>query len=65
MISAQLEGGTQAGPSLWIAPLELDIRLQVSDRNLQPALRSAGLRLTRDGSAELKVRGSLAAPVVR
>ncbi|MBW2316582.1 MAG: type II secretion system protein GspN [Deltaproteobacteria bacterium] len=65
MISAQLEGGTQAAPSVWIAPLELDIHLQVSDRNLQPTLRSAGLRLAPDGSAELKVRGSLSAPIVR
>jgi type II secretion system protein N len=65
MISATVEGGTRPGPSLWLAPLELDVHLEVSDRNLRPTVRSAGVRLGPDGSADLKVRGNLAAPVVR
>jgi type II secretion system protein N len=65
MLSARLSGGTQPGPSLWLAPLALDLHLQVVDRNLLPTLRSSGLRLGPDGSADLRVRGNLAAPVVR
>jgi len=65
MLSAELSGGTQPGPSLWLAPLELDLHLQVSDPNLRPTFRSSGLRLGPDGSADLRVRGNLAAPVVR
>jgi hypothetical protein len=65
MLSAELSGGTQPGPSLWLAPLELDVHVEVSDRNLRPTVRSAGLRLGPDGSADLRVRGNLAAPVIR
>jgi type II secretion system protein N len=65
MISATVEGGTRPGPSLWLAPLELDVHVEVSDRNLRPTVRSAGLRLGPDGSADLRVRGNLAAPVIR
>jgi len=65
MVSGEVRGGTQPGPSPWLAPLELDVRLQVSDRNLRPAFRSAGLRLAPDGSADLRVRGTLSAPIVR
>jgi len=65
MVSGEVRGGTQPGPSPWLAPLELDVRLQVSDRTLPPAFRSAGLRLAPDGSADLRVRGTLSAPIVR
>jgi len=65
MVSAQAHGGTGPGPSLWLAPLRLDVHLEVSDRNLRPTFRSAGLALGPDGSVELRVRGNLAAPVVR
>lgn len=65
MLSAKLSGGTQPGPSLWLAPLELDLHLRVVDRNLIPTFRSSGLRLKPDGTADLHVRGNLAAPVIR
>jgi type II secretion system protein N len=65
MISARVDGGAAAGPSPWTAPLDLDVRLEVSDRNIRPALRSAGLRLRPDGTVDMKVRGTLAQPVVR
>jgi type II secretion system protein N len=65
MVSAEVSGGTQPGPTLWIAPLALDVHLEVSDRNLLPTLRSSGLRLGPDGTTDLRVRGSLAAPSVR
>jgi len=65
MLSATVEGGTGPGPSLWLAPLDLRVHLEVSDRNLRPSFRAAGLRLDADGATDVRVRGNLSAPVVR
>lgn len=65
MVSASVAGGAKASPSLLLAPLEIDVRLEVRDPNLRPAFSASGVRLGRDGSVELKIRGNLAAPVIR
>ena len=65
MLSASADGGTGPGPSLLLAPLELLVHLEVTDRNIRPALRSAGIRLKPDGTVDLTIRGSLAAPLIR
>jgi type II secretion system protein N len=65
MLSARVAGGTGPGPSLLLAPLELDVHLEVSDRQIRPVLTGSGLRLKPDGSVDLQIRGNLAAPVIR
>ncbi len=65
LVSATVKGGTGPSPTLLLAPLQIDVHLSVSDPNLRPAFRSAGIRLGQDGTVDLKIRGNLAAPVVR
>ena len=65
MISGTLSGGTGPGPSPWLAPLDLAVHLEARDRNLHPALRSAGVPLRPDGSVDFKLGGNLSAPVIR
>jgi len=65
MVSARLSGGGAAASSLSRAPLDLDLHLEVRDRNLRPALQNAGLRLRPDGTMDVKVRGTVASPLVR
>jgi type II secretion system protein N len=65
MVSGTLSGGTGPGPSPWAAPLDAALHLEARDRNLHPTLRSAGVPLRPDGSVDLKLGGSLSAPVIR
>lgn len=65
MISARIRGGTGPSPTLLLAPLDVDVHLEVSDPTLRPALAAAGVRLGPDGAVDLKIRGNMASPVVR
>jgi type II secretion system protein N len=65
MLSARVQGGTGPGPDVLLAPLELDVHLEVTDRNIRPVLAAQGLRLRPDGTLDLRIRGNLAAPVIR
>lgn len=65
MVSARIEGGTGPSPTVFLAPLEIDVRLEVRDPNLRPAMQATGIRLEADGTADLRIRGNMTAPEIR
>ena len=54
-----------AAPRLALAPLDLDLELEVVDANLRPLIRGLGVALDAGGRARLRITGSARAPVVR
>ena len=68
VLDAQLTGTVAPGQGelgLTEAPLDLELRLRVRDPAARAALQSLGARLTRDGTADLRVAGTSSNPVVR
>lgn len=64
LISADVSGSVGAAPRLDQAPLALEVAITA-----QPAIRSilqsAGVRVARDGTAQIRITGTPAAPIVR
>ncbi len=66
MVAATAGGTIGAAPSLALAPLDLDLELEVVDPNLRPVVaRGFGVRVDGDGLARLRITGSPTRPVVR
>jgi hypothetical protein len=64
VLSARGEGRVGPGADLPRSPLDVKLHLEVRDENLRPAL--AGMvHLDPDGSADLRLMGTLAQPRVR
>jgi type II secretion system protein N len=64
VFSAQVTGSVGQAPTPAQAPLDLEVNFEV-DRNMRPALTSAGLRTGPDGRGQLRIRGTPASPEVR
>jgi type II secretion system protein N len=64
LFSAQVSGTIAAAPSFANAPLNLQVKLQ-TDPGFRSTLQGAGIRVSRDGKANLRIRGTPTAPVVR
>lgn len=64
LFSAQISGTIATAPSFASAPLNLQVNLQ-TDPGFRSALKGVGIRISRDGKATLRVRGTPTAPVFR
>jgi type II secretion system protein N len=64
LFSAQVSGTVATAPSFATAPLNLQVKLQTNPA-FRGALEGLGIRLSRDGKANLRIRGTPTAPVVR
>jgi len=64
LFSAQASGTIADAPSLASAPLNLQVKIQ-TDPAFASTLQGLGLRLSRDGKANLHIRGTPTAPVFR
>ncbi len=64
MLSGEAEGSLAAGP-LPRARLDLRVKLAVREPSLQPMIQSMGVRLAGDGTADVRVTGTLSRPEVR
>lgn len=65
VLAATGGGSVGAAPSVALAPLDLDLELEVVDGNLRPIVRDWGVRLDANGRARLRITGSLSRPVLR
>ncbi len=65
MLSADVKGSVGRAPTLQLAPLDLELHVQVRDASLRPMLAGAGLRLGPDGSATVHLRGTPQRPLVQ
>ena len=63
-LSASLAGTLGAAPSLLAAPLDVTIQIRVDDAGARQALAPLGVALRPDGTATLRVGGSLASPAL-
>ena len=64
LFSAQVSGKVATAPSFADAPLNLQVKLQ-TDPAFSNALQDFGIRVSRDGKATLRIRGTPTAPVMR
>ena len=64
LLSADVTGQVGAAPRLDMAPLQLEVRL-TAEPAIRAVLQAAGLRVDRDGSAQLRVTGTPATPILR
>jgi type II secretion system protein N len=58
-------GSIGAAPRFALAPMDLDVELEVVDANLRPMVRNWGVRLDGSGRARLRITGSFSRPIVR
>ncbi len=65
MVAATGGGSIGPAPRLALAPLDLDLELEVVDANLRPMVRNWGVRLDGNGRARLRITGSPSRPIVR
>ena len=65
MVAATGGGSIGAAPRFALAPIDLDVELEVVDANLRPVVRNWGVRLDGSGRARLRITGSPSRPVVR
>ena len=64
LFSAQVSGTVATASSFANAPLNLQVKLQ-TDPAFSNNLKSLGIRISRDGKATLRIRGTPTAPVLR
>jgi len=64
MLTASLTGSVLDGPSFAQAPLRIEAEL-TAEPNLRPAMKSAGLRLDRNGKAKVRFTGTVGEPIFR
>jgi hypothetical protein len=65
MLSFDADGTLGQGPSLESSPLDATVRVEVREPSVRPMVRNLGVRLDRDGRAEVRLAGTPARPVVR
>ena len=65
MLAADAKGSVGRAPLPQLAPLDLELHVQVRDASLRPALAGAGLRLGPDGAATLRLRGTPQRPLLQ
>lgn len=65
MLTALVTGDVGASPVMASAPLDLELRVQVVDPQIQPMLSGTGIRFGQDGSAEMRLLGTAGRPVLR
>lgn len=64
LFSAQISGTIATAASFVDAPLNLQVKLQ-TDPAFRNALQGLGIRVSRDGNATLRIRGTPTAPILR
>ena len=64
LFSAQVSGTVATAVSFANAPLNLQVKLQ-TDPAFRTTLQGLGIRVSRDGNATLRIRGTPTAPVIR
>jgi type II secretion system protein N len=64
LFSAQATGTIGSAPSILQAPLNLQVKLETVPA-FASTLKGLGLRLSRDGKANLRIRGTPTSPVIR
>ena len=64
-LNAQIQGRVGAAPQAERAPLSLEVDLSTSGPALADVLRAAGLQVASDGTARIRISGTLANPRVR
>lgn len=65
MLAADAKGSVGRAPIPQLAPLDLELHVQVRDASLRPALAGAGLRFGPDGAATLHLRGTPQRPLLQ
>jgi len=64
LFSAQVSGTIATAPSFVDAPLNLQVKLQ-TDPAFRNTLQGLGIRVSRDGKATLRIRGTPTTPILR
>jgi type II secretion system protein N len=64
LFSAQVNGTVAEAPNFAEAPLNLQVKIQTNPA-FGKALRGAGIRVSRDGNASFRIRGTPTAPILR
>jgi type II secretion system protein N len=64
LLSAQVSGTIATAPSFSKAPLNLQVKLQ-TDPGFRDTLQGAGIRVNRNGKANLRIRGTPTSPLIR
>lgn len=65
LLSARVRGNVGQSPLPANAPLDLRVEVKVVDPSLRPMLAATGLRFAQDGTAEMRLSGSVGRPVLR
>ncbi len=65
MLTAKIRGSVGQAPVVTNAPLDLQLQVKVVDPSLRPVLGATGLRLAQDGTAEMRLTGSVGRPLLR
>lgn len=65
LLSVKAKGTLGRAARFESSPLQLELELKATQPGIQSILRSAGLRLGRDGSARVRVTGTPSAPLLR
>lgn len=65
MLALAGSGTIRRRPRVSDAPLQMTAKIEAREASLRPMLQSLGLRLAPDGSAEVRIAGTVASPVVR
>jgi type II secretion system protein N len=65
LLAARATGQINRAPYLAAAGLQLELRIEAKDPSLRPLLTQAGLPVGPDGSAQVRVLGSVGQPIVR
>ena len=64
MLTASVTGSVLRAASLSAAPMRLEAQL-TTEAGLRPAIRSAGVRVDREGNSKVRISGTVANPIVR
>ncbi len=65
MLTAQVTGSVGLAPTVTNAPLDLQVTMKVVDPSLRPMLGGTGLRFAQDGTARIRLSGTVGRPLVR
>lgn len=65
MLTAKIRGTVGQAPLVAGAPLDLQLTMKVVDPSLRPMLAGTGLRFAPDGTAEMRLTGTIGRPLLR